>query len=188
MRLIAHEHLASPLVAVAHHGNQVGHGPTGNKQPGLFSKKLGHSELQIWEKPTTATFQYLNRPKKHGPFWAGMVKEGDSHSEGCEFNSRHWVLDGHFFTLVCCQFCIVCFKKNKNKRKRGRGWPTFKRNIANSATKTYHKCVPLQKCVILNVALFTCDRRIFTEDVVSYFCVEHRLSHLQRRQRQSVGP
>ena len=32
-----------------------------------------------------------------------------------------------FFTLICCNNCIVCLKKTKNKRKRGRGWPIFKR-------------------------------------------------------------
>ena len=151
-------------------------------------KKKNGSRFGLCQRTTVRS--KLSSKNKQSLGWSPglVVKRGDSHSEGCEFNSRHWVLDGHFFTLVCSQFCIVCFKKNKNKRKRGRGWPTFKRNIANSATKTYHKCVPLQKCVILNVALFTCDRRIFTEDVVSYFCVEHRLSHLQRRHRQSVGP
>ena len=30
-----------------------------------------------------------------------------------------------FFTFICCKNCIVCLKKTKNKRQRGRGWPIF---------------------------------------------------------------
>ena len=34
----------------------------------------------------------------------------------------------HFFTLICCKNCNnVCLKKTENKRKRGRGWPIFKK-------------------------------------------------------------
>ena len=28
-----------------------------------------------------------------------------------------------FFTLICCKNDNICLKINKNKRKRGRGWP-----------------------------------------------------------------
>ena len=31
----------------------------------------------------------------------------------------------HFFTLICCRNCIVCLKRLKIKRKRGRGCPIF---------------------------------------------------------------
>ena len=50
-----------------------------------------------------------------------MVMGGDSHSKGRGFESRHRILDGHFFTYIC----HVCLKKTKNKQKRGRGWPIF---------------------------------------------------------------
>ena len=54
----------------------------------------------------------------------GLVVMGrDSHSEGCGFESRHRILDGHFFTY--CKNCNVCLKKTENKQKRGRGWPIF---------------------------------------------------------------
>ena len=54
----------------------------------------------------------------------GIVVMGrDLHSEGHGFESRHRILDGHFFTYICCKNCIVCLKKTENKRKRGRGWP-----------------------------------------------------------------
>ena len=29
-----------------------------------------------------------------------VVMEGDSCSKGCEFESQHHILDGHFFTLI----------------------------------------------------------------------------------------
>ena len=31
------------------------------------------------------------------------------------------------FTSICCKHCIVGLKKTKNKLKRGRGWPIFKK-------------------------------------------------------------
>ena len=32
-----------------------------------------------------------------------------------------------FFHIFLLQKCNVCFKKTKNKRKRGRGWPFLKK-------------------------------------------------------------
>ena len=49
-----------------------------------------------------------------------VVKGGDSDSEGCDFKSRHWILDGHFFTLICCKICIVCLKRPKINGKEVR--------------------------------------------------------------------
>ena len=43
-----------------------------------------------------------------------MVKGGDSQSEGCEFESRHRILDGHFSHITCCKNCNnVCLKRPK---------------------------------------------------------------------------
>ena len=53
-----------------------------------------------------------------------MVMGGDSCSKGCEFESRHRILDGHF-TFICCKKCY-CVCKNENKCKSGRGWPILK--------------------------------------------------------------
>ena len=54
-----------------------------------------------------------------------MVMGDDSCSKGSGFESRRRILDGHFFTFVCCEDCNVCLKKTENKRKGGRGWPNF---------------------------------------------------------------
>ena len=39
--------------------------------------------------------------------WGGspglVVMGGDSLSKGCGFESRHRILDGHFFTYICCK-------------------------------------------------------------------------------------
>ena len=56
-----------------------------------------------------------------------VVMGGDSRSKGRGFESRRRILDGHFFTLICCKNCIVCLKKTENKRKRGRDGPFFKK-------------------------------------------------------------
>ena len=74
-----------------------------------------------------------------------MVMGGDSCSEGRGFESQHHILDGHFFTLICCKNCIVClkgpkrnereaevgpfFKTNNRKRERDLKWSKLKRNI-----------------------------------------------------------
>ena len=47
-----------------------------------------------------------------------MVMGGDSHSKGRGFESRHRILDGHFFTYIC----HVCLKRPKiNKKEAGVG-------------------------------------------------------------------
>ena len=52
---------------------------------------------------------------------------GYSCSEGCGFESQHHILDGHFFTYICCKNCNdVCLKRHKIKNKRDRGWPIKK--------------------------------------------------------------
>ena len=54
-----------------------------------------------------------------------LVMGGDSHSKGRGFESRHCILDGHFFTYICCKNLKCLFEKTENERKRGRGWPVF---------------------------------------------------------------
>ena len=44
-----------------------------------------------------------------------VVMGGDSCPKGRGFESRHRILEGHFFTYICCKNCNgVCFKKTKN--------------------------------------------------------------------------
>ena len=53
----------------------------------------------------------------------GLVLMGrDSRSKGHGFKSRHRILDGHFFTYICCKNCIVCLKRPKiNEKEAGVG-------------------------------------------------------------------
>ena len=56
-----------------------------------------------------------------------VVMGGDSCSKGRQFESWHHILDGHFFTYICCKNCnVVCLITPKINDKRGRGWPIFK--------------------------------------------------------------
>ena len=58
-----------------------------------------------------------------------VVMGGDSHSEGCGFES--------FFHINWLQDWIdVCLKKPENKRKRGRGCSNFSKKVCNF----YSKC------------------------------------------------
>ena len=51
-----------------------------------------------------------------------MVMGVDSRSKGRGFESQRRILDGHFFTLICCKNCIVCLKRPKiNKKEAGVG-------------------------------------------------------------------
>ena len=51
-----------------------------------------------------------------------MVMGDDSCAKGRGFKSRHCILDGQFFTLICCKNCIVCLKGLKiNEREAGVG-------------------------------------------------------------------
>ena len=53
---------------------------------------------------------------------------GDSCSKGRSFKSQRHILDGHFFTYICCKnWNDVCLKRPKNKRKRGRVGPFLKK-------------------------------------------------------------
>ena len=49
----------------------------------------------------------------------GLVVMGDdSCSNGRGFKSRHHILDGYFFTLICCKYFIVCLNRPKINEKR----------------------------------------------------------------------
>ena len=51
-----------------------------------------------------------------------MVIGRDPRSEGCGFESRYCILDGHFFTYICCKNCVVCLKKTEiNEKEAGIG-------------------------------------------------------------------
>ena len=57
-----------------------------------------------------------------------MVKGDESCSKGCGFESQRHILDGHFFTLICCKNCCVCLNGPKIKRKKS-GIGPFKKRI-----------------------------------------------------------
>ena len=58
-----------------------------------------------------------------------MVMGGDSRSKGRGFESQRWILDGHFFTLICCKNCIVCLKRPKINEKEARVGPFLKKHL-----------------------------------------------------------
>ena len=48
-----------------------------------------------------------------------VVMGGDSRSEGCGIESRHRILDVHFFTYICYENSNdVCLKRTKVNNKR----------------------------------------------------------------------
>ena len=65
-----------------------------------------------------------------------MVMGGDSCSKGRGFESRHHTLDGHFFTLICCNDIFLLRPKINNKR--GQGWPILKILVHNLQLKSNH--------------------------------------------------
>ena len=51
-----------------------------------------------------------------------MVMGDDSCLRGRGFESQNCMQEMTFFTLIWCKNCIVCLKRPKINRKRGRGW------------------------------------------------------------------
>ena len=58
-----------------------------------------------------------------------VVMGGDSCSKGHEFESLRQILDGHYFTLICCKNCIVWLKRPKITEKEAGVGPFFKKMI-----------------------------------------------------------
>ena len=59
----------------------------------------------------------------------GLVVMGeDWYSKGCEIKSQHRILDGHFFTLICCNISMVCSKRLKINKKEAEDDPFFKKS------------------------------------------------------------
>ena len=58
-----------------------------------------------------------------------MIMGRDSRSEGRGFESGHCLLDGHFFTFICCKNCNVCLKKTKINEKVAGDGPFLKNCI-----------------------------------------------------------
>ena len=75
-----------------------------------------------------------------------MVMGRDSHSEGCGFESRHCILDGHFFSCICCKNCNVCLKRLKNKRKKRPGLAHLKNRLAIVVDKPFDVNVSKHEC------------------------------------------
>ena len=55
-----------------------------------------------------------------------MVMGGDSCCKGHGFEFPHCILDGHFFTYICCKNCNICLKRRKYM-KRGLGMANLKK-------------------------------------------------------------
>ena len=53
---------------------------------------------------------------------------GDSCSKGCEFESQHCILDGHFFTFICCE---NFFENTKINEKEAEDGPFLRKKIGH---------------------------------------------------------
>ena len=71
-----------------------------------------------------AQIVYTNNDGRGGS--PGLVVMGrDSRSEGRGFDSWYRILDGHFFTYICCKNCIVCLKRPKINEEEAVVGPFF---------------------------------------------------------------
>ena len=57
-----------------------------------------------------------------------MVMGDNLCSRSRGFKSWHRILDGHFFTLICCKNCIVCLERPKINEKEAGVGPFFKKS------------------------------------------------------------
>ena len=58
-----------------------------------------------------------------------MVMGRDSCSKDRGFESRYHILDGHFFTYICCKNCDVFLKRAKINEKESGNGPFLKKTI-----------------------------------------------------------
>ena len=93
------------------------------KKEGIFSDdhQTTHESTMI----ESLTFSYKGRSP-------GLVVMGrDSRSKDRGFESRHRILDGHFFTYICSKICNFFLKITKINKKESRCWPIFfKKNLS----------------------------------------------------------
>ena len=90
-----------------------------------------------------------------------MVMGGDSCSEGCGFESRHHIFDGHFFTCSCKNCIDVCLKRPKINDKRGRVGPFLETNpylhcVMMSSGASIGSTFDLLSHLLLTLSSFLC--------------------------------
>ena len=93
---------------------------------------------------------------------------GDSRSEGRGFKSRHCILDGHFFTYICCKNCNVCLKRPKINEKEAGVGPFFKKTGVFSFYDghTYQEPTLPIKRIWHATLVFACETRNFGLETV----------------------
>ena len=79
-----------------------------------------------------------------------VIMGGDSCSIGCEFESRHCILDGHFSHLIVVKIVMFVWK-DENKWKRGRGWPILKKTSNLRLKFTEYRLLLQPELRVLNV-------------------------------------
>ena len=115
-----------------------------------------------WCCPNKGRNQWLMMAFKKGS--PGLVvMGGDSRSEGCGFESRHRILDGHFPHIFVVKNCNdVSLKRPKINDKSCRGWPIInkkKGTLSNTAFQVFLlkkpllDIIPCPSCSIVAVAI-----------------------------------
>ena len=111
-----------------------------------------------------------------------VVKGGDSYSEGCEFNSWHQLLDGHFFTLIWCKFCVLfVWKRLKiNEKETGDAPKIFEKRMyacGNIQVSTYQRPsnVPTTKCATARSVANWWKAKASLRWLVPWLCQRHQL-------------
>ena len=65
-----------------------------------------------------------------------MVMGRDSRSKGRGFKSQHHILNGHFFTYICCKNCNVRLKRSKINEKEAVVGPFLQKVLVPLPTLT----------------------------------------------------
>ena len=80
-------------------------------------------EFEWTPSPLYLCRTFLLRGREEEPWSSGYGRR--LMSKGCEFESRHRILDGHFSHLFAVKI-VMCVWKDKNKWKRGRVGPFWR--------------------------------------------------------------
>ena len=71
----------------------------------------GTASITTYMENDSVHFTHSIKVWKMGGSLGLVVIGGDSCYEGCGFESLHRILDGHFFTFICCKNCNFCLKR-----------------------------------------------------------------------------
>ena len=95
----------------------------------LYLLNIWSCRIVIEQKPNLVKIKIYRSCPKINPVKQRtqglVVMWGDSHSEGCGFESQCHILDGYFFSWICCKIVLMFVWKGRKYTKKMPGMARF---------------------------------------------------------------